>query len=106
MPAPTVTDATTYLGASSPYTEAEVTQALGTELAAQAARCRVPDDTADWPADLAEAALRRVQRNLAMRAMPLGYQTTTTEYGPIAQRVGSDPEIVRLEAPYRRWAVG
>lgn len=55
------------------------------------------------PSDLAEALKRRVARNLAMRSLPLGVQSD--ELG--ATRVGSvDPEVRRLEGPYRRLAVG
>lgn len=59
-----------------------------------------------YPADLLEALLRRVQRLLEMRSKPLGYQDTATEFGVSATRVGPDPEIRRLEEPWRKLVIG
>ena len=54
---------------------------------------------------LDEALKRRVQRNLAMRALPLAIQAGDAETAPV--RLGSsDPEVRRLEARYRRRVVG
>jgi hypothetical protein len=59
-----------------------------------------------WPSDLVEALCRRVARNLAMRALPLAVQMSNTDMGAVATRLGSsDPEVRRLEAPYRRLVV-
>lgn len=77
----------------------EVEAVLAAEVADQASRCRV----VPYAAPLAEALYRRVQRALAMRNLPLGVQMDAE--GGI--RVGSnDPEVRRLEAPYRRLVVG
>lgn len=106
MAAPTVTDVQGYLGAGTEYETDEIGAALASEKAAQARRCRVPADDAEWPADLVEALFRRVQRNLAMRALPLGLSTTLTDAAVQTTRVGTDPEVRRLEAPWRRMAMG
>ncbi|WP_340540420.1 hypothetical protein [Nocardioides sp. GXZ039] len=69
------------------------------EVADQEARCRVdPYNDA-----LAEALVRRVARALAMRNVPLGIQVD--DFG--STRIGStDPEVRRLEGPFRRLVVG
>jgi hypothetical protein len=59
-----------------------------------------------WPADLGEALKRRVQRNLSMKSLPLGLQSGASEAGQWTIRVGSDPEVKRLEAPFRKLTVG
>lgn len=110
---PDLAEVQAYLvSASATYADAEVAVALDAERVAQAGMVRFPPDP-DPPADplpysepLALALMRRVHRNLAMRAMPLGYQQTASELGPISTRIGSDPEIGRLEAPYRKMPVG
>ena len=61
------------------------------------------DDWALHPSPLREAVLRRVARNLAQRKVPLGIQEG--ELGNL-RVLGRDSEINRLEAPYRKWAVG
>lgn len=95
MPAPTAAEAMAFANRDgSAWTEPEAGDALATEKASQALKCRVPDDEDDWPADLAEALLRRVQRNLA---------TTTT---PLGVTPADDKEIQRLEAGHRRTVVG
>jgi len=80
-------------------TAEEIEQALIAETCAQADRCRVEPYTDA----LAEALMRRVARNLAMRSVPLGVQAD--EMG--GKYIGSnDPEVRRLEGPYRRLVVG
>lgn len=107
MPAPDLEAVKAYLGTgSSSWTDDELAAALAAETAAQAAVCRMPEDGAAWPADLAEALLRRVAVNLAVRGLPLGLQSTVTEAAIGISRVGGgDREIDRLEAPYRRLAI-
>lgn len=88
---------------SNVYTMGAIENALDAEAAAQARKCRIEVPGTDLPVDLFEALLRRVARNLAMRNLPLGVQSN--EAGAI--RLGSvDPEIARLEAPYRRVVIG
>lgn len=100
---------TGYLGADTSWTPAEIEQTVEAEIAAQAAVVRFPDITTgdNGPPALLEALCRRVARNLAMRSSPLGVQSSMTEFGTSAIRLGStDPEVRRLEAPYRRLVVG
>lgn len=110
MPAPTATDAQTYLSASSSdqgWDLAEITSAFNAEKAAQAAVCKVPTDAEVWPADLTEALFRRIAHNLALRALPLGVQANISEVAVATTRVGgTDAEVRRLEAPHRRLVVG
>lgn len=48
----------------------------------QELRCLIPDDPTAFPAPLAQAFLRRVQRELAARNLPLGMVGVDAEYGP------------------------
>lgn len=73
--------------------------AIQAEKAAQAKVCKIDPYTND----LQEALLRRVVRNLAMRNVPLGVQMDETGGTIIGSR---DPEIRRLEGPYRKLPVG
>lgn len=102
---PTATEVQTYLastGASS-FSLTDIGLALAAERAAQAMVCSVP---AAYPDDLREALYRRVARNLAARSVPVA-QFTSFDGGGTATRVpGRDPEVGRLEAPYRRLVVG
>lgn len=101
MATPTLPNVQSYLtSVGLTYTEAAITDALTAETAAQARVCRVGDPMED---DLAQALKRRVVRNLAMRAVPLG--VVQNEAG--ANLLGSnDPEIRRLEKPYRKVVMG
>ena len=99
---PDADDAAAYLGETSWATE-DIAAALAAEAAAQARSCRLP---VPLPADLREALLRRVARNLAARAVPVA-TFTTFEGGASTTRVPmSDPEVRRLEGPWRRTVVG
>lgn len=96
-PVPSVVDVARYCGRP---VSAKVEEAYAAELAAQVAACR----TSPYGADLGEALKRRVMTNLARRALPLGTQPNG-ELGSTA--VGTyDPEVRRLERPYRRLVVG
>ena len=94
---PDAFDVADYLGNGASADDVE--PVLRAEQSDQASRCRVePFNDA-----LAEALKRRVARNLAMRNLPLGVQMDETG----GTRMGSsDPEVRRLEAPYRRLVVG
>lgn len=90
-----------YLGVNS-YTDAEISEALEAEAAAQRTKCAVP---ADYPPDLRSALLRRVARHLAMKRLPLAVQTGDAETDTV-RIFGRDPEIRRLEAGYPRLPMG
>jgi hypothetical protein len=89
-----------YLGAGS-ATDDQIQDALDAEAAAQRRVCRVP---ADYPADLRQALLRRVARNLAMRGQP--FLTVPGDDGAISVTPSRDPEVRRLEGPYRKLVMG
>lgn len=84
-----------YLGVAA----ADVADALAAEQADQAARCRVEP----YNEALAAALMRRVARNLAMKSVPLGVQADGL--GGTLRLSSTDPEVRRLEAPYRRLKV-
>ena len=97
----TVDDVRGYLGDTS-ASDDTLAGVLAAEQAAQAARCRLDPTNAD----LREALLRRCARNLAARSVPVA-SFTSFEGGATSTRVPtSDPEIARLEAPYKRLPVG
>lgn len=105
MPAPDLAALKIYLGQTS-QTDATLSGALATEQAAQARVCRVPKaPDAVWPADLAEALLRRVARNLAMRGIPLAMFSGDADLGGLVPP-SRDPEVRRLEGPLRKLKLG
>jgi hypothetical protein len=100
---PTPDSLRNYLGdISVAWTDDELLSVINSELSAQEAKCGV-DGTTLNPPDLDEALFRRCARNLAMRKMPVGINNGETESIRLSQ---TDPEITRLEAPYRKWPVG
>lgn len=88
------------------WTLAEVTTAYKAEAKAQGRVCRVPSADDQWDDDLGQALMRRVRRNLAMRALPLGLSVAAAEGAVAAIRVGYDYEVRRLEAPHRKLVLG
>lgn len=97
----TITQMRAYLGDTS-ADDAEIAGAILAERHAQAARCRIDR----YGPDLLEALKRRVARNLAARRVPVA-SFTAFDGGSTSTRVpAQDPEIRRLEAPYRRLTVG
>lgn len=74
--------------------------------------CRVPLDedgntdttSAAWPDELVEAILRRVQREIAAKNLPLGYLDQASEYGP-ARIPAYDVLIEELEGHHRKVVV-
>jgi len=100
---PTVDDAIVYLGTrGGGWSVAQITGAYRAERAAQRDKC---GERAAYPDSLREALFRRVARNLAMRALPLAVNTGDADGGGLVLP-GNDPEVRRLEAPYRRLGVG
>lgn len=110
MALPTVDDVVAYLGdAASQWTDDEgdtypaIAEELSAETAAQARACVVPDS---YPDELKLALMRRVQRALSMRALPLAVLQGDSELGSAAFLPARDPEVRRREAPYRRMVGG
>jgi len=110
---PSIADVNAYLGTEHSWTPAQVSAALAAETAAQARACRLPADPpapaapTPYPADLAEALCRRVAHNLALRALPLGVSANISEMSVATTKVGgTDAEVRRLEAPYRKLVIG
>jgi len=99
---PTADDVIVYLGPTSATLD-EVQDALDAEAAAQRSVCRVK---AVYPADLRQALLRRVARNLALRPLPLAVLRGDAEAGDTTILPGQDPEVRRLEAPHRKLVFG
>ena len=101
---PDVQDCVDYMGGDDAisFTDDDVQQALDQETSAQARVCRIP---AAYPADLRGALLRRVQRALAMRSLSLAVRESTDGESTIIVP-GRDPEVRRLEAPYRKVMLG
>lgn len=93
----TLADLRTYLGASS-ATDADILAALAAERVAQSRTCFVDP----YGADLREALLRRVGRNLAARRAPIAQVNSFTKTSGGVSTVQLDAEIARLEGPYRR----
>jgi hypothetical protein len=97
---------------ASAISDDDLQQILDAEIAIQARVCRLPDDPdpetgeeAAYPDALARSALRRCQRQVAAKALPLGVLGNEgTEYGPLQLRAW-DAEISRVEASYRQVVV-
>lgn len=105
---PTLAEVKDYLNSTqadlaASYSDAVIQSAYGAEQAAQRRKCRIP---ADFPADLAEALKRRVQRNLAMRPLALAVLQGDAELGSPTLLPGDDPEVRRFERPHRKMIVG
>ena len=99
---PTVAEVRSWLQlASTSVTDDQLQVVIDGELAGQAALCRVPADPALYPDQLREALYRRVGRFTSGRQVPLGLSgDPASEYG--ATRVPMyDPEIERIEGPFR-----
>lgn len=98
---PDADDLDEYLGPHS-FADEILDDVLAAEAAAQRKMCRVP---AVYPADLREALLRRCARNLAMRRVPLSVLQGDADAGTTNAYPGRDPEVRRLEAPWRKLVV-
>lgn len=104
--APTLPEITTYLGTSHSWDASAIAEAYEAEKQAQADVCRLPAD-GPYPAPLRDALGRRVAHNLAVRDLPLGVQATVSDMAVATRQVGGlDPEVRRLEAPYRKMLIG
>jgi hypothetical protein len=68
-------------------------------------RVHIPEDEDEFPPPLAMAFLRRCQREIAVRNLPLGIISADSEYGP--QRISQyDAIIDQHERPYVVQIVG
>lgn len=100
----TIDDLKTYLGpTAAKYTDDVLMSVIATETAAQAAKVNYPVVASPL---LAEALLRRCQRNLAMRALPIGLTDVQGDADTRSYVPSSDPEIRRLEGPFRKLVLG
>lgn len=72
----------------------------------QEERCTVPDDPEPLPGNLEQAFLRRVQREIAAKNLPLGMVgIEASEYGPTSLAT-YDTLVQEHERGHRRVAVG
>lgn len=94
--------------------DAEIESALATETVLQLKAIRPkalgvdpepPAEPIPYPAPIAEALCRRVARNLALRGIPLAVLQSDAEGGPLVLP-GRDPEVRRMEGPWRRNPTG
>lgn len=76
----------------------------GAAIRVQSRICTDTDDPPTWPAPLVQAVLRRVQRSIASKALPLGVLDAAAEYGP-ARIPLYDALIEDLEISFRRVVV-
>lgn len=80
--------------------DADLQRMMDACAADQAARCLVPADPAAFPPALAQAFLRRVQREVATKNLPLGMVGVDAEYGP--QSIPAlDAQVTEHERAYR-----
>lgn len=94
---PDLAEVKAYLGETS-TTDAVIQDALNAETQAQSDVCRIP---VVYPVTLGQALKRRVARNLALRGIPLAVLRGNAEIGNLTLP-GRDPEVKRLEAPYKK----
>lgn len=83
----------------------ELADVLAAEIELQAKACRIPADPVDPPSDAFPAALRtavfrRVARALALKGIPLAVLQGDAETGNVILP-SNDPEVRRLEGPFR-----
>lgn len=89
--------------------DVDLTRMYGAAKGKVASACRVPVDaegapdfdSEDWPDELIESILRRIQRSIAAKNLPLGYIDQSGEYGP-ARIPQYDVLIEELEGHLRK----
>lgn len=106
---PTVTQVRAWLKVTADdISDPALQQVIDAEAQDQARKCRwqppPPADPVPYPAQLAQAVLRRVGRELAARGVPLGV-SAADEFGSV-RLPANDAEIARLEGTYRRVVFG
>jgi len=104
---PTLAQVRAYIGVSvQAVSDEDLERMRQTAIDAQVKRCRDTEDSAALPDPLAQALLRRVQRQVAAKAIPLGLTGPEQgEYGP-TRIPFFDSEIEDHERDYRRVVVG
>lgn len=104
MAIPTTAEVRAWTGVSvQSMSDPQLAQIIATEAELQAACCTW--DGGVLPVALSQALLRRCGREISARQLPLGLTADTSgEYAP-TRLPAFDPEIERLEAPYRVIAV-
>lgn len=98
---PSVETCNNYMGDHS-WSDDDVQEMLDQERSNQFRVCRVP---AAYPADLRGALHRRVQRALALKTLPLAVKESVEGESQLVLP-GNDPEVRRLERPWRRLPIG
>jgi hypothetical protein len=110
MALPTVDEVVAYLGdGANRWTSdgGDTYPAIAEELEAEtSAQSRMCDYGSPYPDELKLALLRRVQRALQMRSLPLAVLQGDSDTGNASFLPSRDPEIRRREAPYRRLVGG
>jgi len=100
---PDVTALTAYITPTSVETD-RLTEVLSTEIRAQRNVCDLP---AEYSSDLREAVLRRCACNLARQGIPLAVVQGDAESGTSSVMPPThDPEVRRLEGPWRKLVTG
>jgi hypothetical protein len=98
---PVVGDAVAYMGIGVESPDLDVLEdVFEAEKASQRARCRIP---AAYPPDLRVALLRRVKRAWEMRSNTSASDADAPFTGYVPN---TDPEVRRLEGPYRKVVLG
>lgn len=107
MSKPTLAEIRTAIGVpATAVSDADLQRIYDAESTSQGLRCHteVASETPqpdDYPDPLSQALVRRVQREVAARNLPLGMVGIDSEYG--AQRLpNADALIDDLERPYRK----
>lgn len=88
----------------SAVSDADLERMWGAAIANQHRECTNTDLPETWPAPLVQALLRRVQRQIAAKNLPLGVLDAAAEFGP-ARIPLYDAMVTSLEETWRRVVV-
>ena len=107
MARPTIEEVRAYLKVpESALSDPDLIRMYAASIGVQDRRCRTPADDVNFPDALGQALLRRVQRQVAGRNLPLGMVgVDASEFGPSRIPV-LDALIAELEAPFRKVVFG
>ena len=105
---PTIAECRAWGGIAATVTDADLQAILDAEYRIQVDTCVMDTDDAGgcvMPEPLARALIRRVQREVAVRNIPLGWASdVAAEFGPLTVPAW-DAEVARLESSYRRHVI-